>query len=53
MIAIREHESDTEDEVYPAKSRRQCFFRPGRSADRLPMFPAGISVASPEQVNSP
>jgi hypothetical protein len=46
MNAIWEHESNPNIKFTPAKSRRQRFSCPVRSADRLPMVLAGISVPS-------
>jgi hypothetical protein len=43
MNVIREHESDTRDQLYPREKPSATFFRPGRSGDRLPVVPAGIS----------
>jgi hypothetical protein len=43
MNVIREHESNTRDQLYPREKLSATFFRPGRSGDRLPVVPAGIS----------
>jgi hypothetical protein len=46
MNAIREHESNTGDQLYPREKPSATFFRPGRSADRLPMVLAGYLISA-------
>jgi hypothetical protein len=46
MNAIREHESNPNIKFTPGEEPSATFCQPGRSADRLPMVLAGVSVPS-------